>query len=131
MDITPIDATLGAQDYRTILRNGRHEIIGDEPQRRGGQDLGPDPYEFVIAGLAMCKAATLRMYAARKGWELGEIHVHIDLVEEDGKAPNFVSKISFGAELTAEQQQRLLLVADKCPTHKLLAEEKTFTTSIV
>lgn len=130
MDITPVSASLGTQNYRTTISNQRHTLIGDEPTRVGGQDLGPDPYEFVIGGLAMCKAVTMRMYAARKGWELGDVHVHIDLVEEEGKAPNFVSKITFGAPLSDEQQQRLLLIADKCPTHKLLAGDKTFTTTL-
>jgi putative redox protein len=130
MDITPVSASLGSQNYRTTISNSRHTVIGDEPTRVGGQDLGPDPYEQVIGGLAMCKAVTMRMYAARKGWELGDIHVHIDLVEEEGKAPNFASKITFGAPLSEEQQKRLLIIADKCPTHKLLAGEKTFTTQL-
>ncbi len=131
MDITTAIADLGAQNYRTTISNNRHTFIGDEPVRVGGQDLGPDPYEFVLGGLAMCKAATLRMYAARKGWDLGDIHVHVDLEEEDGKPPHFVSKISFGAAITEEQRQRLLVIADKCPTHKLLAGEKSFATQIV
>ena len=131
MDITTTTAHLGAQDYYTAISNSRHTFFGDEPVKSGGQDLGPDPYEIVLGGLAMCKAATLRMYAARKGWDLGEIHVQVDLQEEDGKPPRFVSKISFSAPVSDEQRQRLLIIADKCPTHKLLAGEKTFATSIV
>jgi putative redox protein len=129
MGTTTVSANLGNQNYHTRITNSRHTIMGDEPVHIGGQDLGPNPYEFVLAGLAMCKAATLRMYAARKGWDLGEIQVDVALEEAEGHPPHFVSSIHFAQPITEEQRQRLLVIADKCPTHKLLAGHKNFSTS--
>src|SRR6267378_2187750 len=65
--------------YAAVIRAGRHELTADEPSLRGGTDTGPAPYELLLASLAACTAITLRMVAARKGWELGSIHVDLEL----------------------------------------------------
>ncbi|HMP14422.1 MAG TPA: OsmC family protein [Saprospiraceae bacterium] len=130
MEITSITATLGAENFYTRLTDGTHTIIGDEPLDTGGQDQGLDPYELVLAGLALCKAATMRLYAQRKGWDTGDIQVHIDLETAKGQKPKFSSRIHFSGKLSAEQQQRIIAIGDKCPTHRLLEAEKTFETKV-
>jgi putative redox protein len=52
--------------FTTRIKSGKHYLIGDEPESSGGNDFGPDPYDFVAAGLASCTAMTLMMYADRK-----------------------------------------------------------------
>lgn len=130
MGITSISARLGSQNYLTEIQNGRHTFLGDEPAGNGGQDLGPDPFGFVLAGLALCKAATMRMYAQRKGWEVGDITVHIDLETGPDMPAKFLTKVSFSGHLDEAQQKRMLQIADKCPTHRLLTGEKIFETTI-
>ena len=51
-------------------------------------EIGPSPYEYVMAGLGACTAMTLRMYADRHGWPLGKISVevrHKIVMPSDGK----------------------------------------------
>lgn len=126
MAITSITAALGKENFLTELSDGKHVIIGDEPEPNGGQDKGLDPYELVLAGLALCKAATMRMYAQRKGWDTGDIKVHIDLETTKDSVPKFISKVSFTGDLSAEQKQRMVQIGNKCPTHRLLENEKIF-----
>jgi putative redox protein len=100
---------------------GRHTIRIDEPLVVGGTDTGPSPTRLVAAGLAGCTA--IEMYAERKGWDVGQVEVDVD-VEYDGLAPlSFAVTLRLPAELGEEQRQRLLVVAGKCPVHKLLAGE--------
>ncbi|MBK7869855.1 MAG: OsmC family protein [Saprospiraceae bacterium] len=131
MGMTSITAKLGPDNFTTELTDGMHTIIGDEPVDIGGQDKGLDPYELVIAGLALCKAATMRMYAQRKGWDTGEIKVHIDLETNKDEPARFISKITFTGELSEEQKQRIVQIGNKCPTHRLLENEKIFESIIL
>ena len=71
--ITKIDRT----KYKTIVVTGNHELVADEPAPFG-QDLGPSPYDFLLTALGTCVSMTLRMYADRKGWDLEEVHVHLE-----------------------------------------------------
>jgi putative redox protein len=102
---------------------GGHTIRVDEPAGAGGSDTGPSPTRLVAAGLAGCIAVTMEMYAERKGWNVGPVEVDVD-VEYEGFAPlSFAVTLRLPAELSDEQQTRLLAVARKCPVHKLLAGE--------
>jgi putative redox protein len=102
---------------------GGYTIVVDEPLGVGGTDTGPSPTRLVAAGLASCVAITIEMYAARKGWEVGPVEVEVD-VEYEGTAPrSFTVGLHLPAELTDEQRKLLLVIAGKCPVHKLLTSE--------
>lgn len=116
-----VTANLGELPYKTILSNGRTEIIADEPLSVGGGDIGPAPRELLCMSLAACTSVTLRMYSNQKKWDLGEIQVDVELENRESDTV-FYRKIMFGKTITEEMQSRLLLVADKCPVHKILSK---------
>jgi putative redox protein len=69
------------------------------------------------------------MYADRKGWELGAVEVVVEM-GYDGHVPNsFDVQLRLPAELDAEQRRRLLVIATRCPVHKVLAGEASVTVS--
>ncbi|MDX6627363.1 MAG: putative redox protein [Solirubrobacterales bacterium] len=108
---------------------GGHELIVDEPPDRGGTDTGPRPTQLLAASLAGCTAITVEMYADRKGWELGPVEVVVEM-GYDGHVPNsFDVQLRLPAELDAEQRRRLLVIATRCPVHKVLAGEASVTVS--
>jgi len=77
---------LDANDnFTTDLKLGNHYLKGDEPPEVGGNDFGPNPYEFVSGGLAACTAMTIRMYADRKQWNVEQIKVFINHEKESRK----------------------------------------------
>ncbi len=123
-----LDSTAG---YAAEIRMGRHHLTADEPAAIGGTDTGPAPFQLLLAGLAACTSITLRMYADRKGWTLGAVHVDLDFYKETDEAPSKIRRVvKFGAELSAEQLARLAEIAEKTPVTKALksgvAIETTF-----
>lgn len=129
MSIVTATARLGELNFVTALSARNHHYVGDEPHEDGGLDAGPSPYELILWGLAECTAATLRLYAQRKDWQLGAITVAITL--ETGTPAQFDINISTEHPATPEQQQRLTAIAQKCPVHKLLLGEKTMVTTVI
>lgn len=130
---TILHASIGRDTYKTTLQTDDHQLIGDEPPSSGGSNLGPDPYEFILAGLATCTAATVRMYADRKAWDLEKIDLSLSLQVEKlsgTQITHIQREIQFFGNLDAEQTQRLLEIADKCPVHRLLTREVQIVTTV-
>ncbi|MGV3611369.1 MAG: OsmC family protein [Fluviicola sp.] len=96
-------------------------VIADEPLENGGQDLGFSPTELLVSALGTCTSATLRMYADRKGWDLQEVKMEVDLDrDEKGTKTTIHCKIQLFGELDDEQRERLFQIAKLCPVHKIL-----------
>jgi putative redox protein len=109
---------------------GGHTVVIDEPSSvDGGTDTGPSPTRLVAAALAGCVAVTIEMYAERKGWDVGAVEVDVD-VSYEGFAPrSFDVTLRLPAGLSAEQRERLTVIARRCPVHKLLAGETAVSVS--
>jgi putative redox protein len=102
---------------------GGHTLRVDEPASEGGADTGPSPTRLLGASLAGCIAITVEMYAERKGWDVGKVEVDVE-VGYDGPVPtSFEVGLRLPADLDEEQRRRLLVIATKCPVHKVLAGE--------
>jgi uncharacterized OsmC-like protein len=112
----------------------RHQLVADEPTGDGGSDLGPNPYEYLLAALGSCTSMTIRMYADHKQMKLDNVEVllshrriHAEDCEECETKEGFVDRIdkriTLEGDLTEAQRERLLQIADKCPVHRTLMKE--------
>ena len=127
-------AESGEGKFTQTVRAGDHHLVADEPRSVGGDDLGPGPYDYVLAGLGACTSMTIRLYADRKGWPLERVTVGLDhrkIHAEDcadcettsGKLDEIERWLVFEGDLDEEQRARLLEIADKCPVHRTLTHE--------
>lgn len=106
------------------------QLRADEPTTFGGDDTGPAPFEWVLAGLGSCKAITLEMYAERKGWPLEQVAVDLTY-EAREESPLITANLTLVGDLTDEQRQRLLEISDRCPVHRFLAPAAHIQTRLV
>ena len=103
---------------------GGHSLVIDEPVANAGSDAGPSPTRTLGAALAACTAITMEMYAGRKGWEVGEVEVEVEMEYGQSAVPSsFVVILRLPRELTEEQVERLKAIAGKCPVHRALSHE--------
>ncbi|PKO39743.1 MAG: osmotically inducible protein OsmC [Betaproteobacteria bacterium HGW-Betaproteobacteria-4] len=123
----------GQGRYQQAVTVGQHHLIADEPVSVGGADAGPAPFDLVMAGLGACTSMTLRMYAERKGLALTHVSVALShqKIEVDGVSRDHIERtISLAGELTAEQRQRLLEIANKCPVHRALSQSMVIESAL-
>jgi putative redox protein len=101
-------------DYRQSIRCGQHEMIADERAPQGGADAGARPFEYLLAGLGACTLITLRMYAHRKGWNIGAAAVSLSLRQaKDGRKID--RRVTLSGALRAEQLAKLSEISEKTP----------------
>ena len=116
------------------ITTGPHRLLADEPVAAGGEDTGPGPYDFLLAGLGACTSMTMRMYADRKSLPLERVTVtlkHQKIHAEDcaecetkaGMLDQIDRVIAMEGALDAEQRKKLMEIADKCPVHRTLTSE--------
>jgi putative redox protein len=121
----------GRLRYAQNISVGSHLLQGDEPVSAGGGDVGPNPYELLLAALGSCTSMTVRMYADRKQWPLDGVHIELSYArvhaEDCAACENGLKlvdgvemELSFLGELSRNQRQRLIEIANKCPVHRML-----------
>lgn len=124
----PIKISSTAALYRQdITINDKFSLTADEPLELGGDDTGATPVELVLAGLGSCKAITIKMYAARKDWELKSVEVDVSH-QKINRQYQISVRLHLVGNLTDDQRQRLLKISDQCPVHKLLQSEAEIET---
>lgn len=129
----------GSTFLQDVVVNAKHHLNADEPLEVGGSDLGPSPYQLLSAGLGACTTMTIRMVAQRKKMALSQVTCdvthnksHVQSQAGDtataGKVDVFTRTIHLAGDLSAEQRQELLSVADRCPVHKTLHNSAVINT---
>ncbi len=127
--------------YRTEIKTRSHTFYADEPEDDGGADSGPTPMELLAGALAACMAVTARLYASRKKWPLEGVDANVevtrfkagDYADYQGDAQfvhEYKIQLAFRGPLDADQRERLLDIAGKCPVHRAIETPAFFKTEL-
>lgn len=96
-----------------------HQVVSGMTKQNGGEDEGMNPHELLEAALASCTIITVQMYANRKAWPLESTDVVVT-TDSEGVDSHLTRQITFKGNLDEQQIAKLLVIANKCPIHKLL-----------
>lgn len=121
----------GKAKYAQDITVRGHQLRADEPTAAGGDDSGPGPYDFLLAGLGACTAITLRMLAEKKGWELGEIGVDLMLFKDEQRADRIERRVKFSAQLGPEQLAKIAEVCERTPVTLTIKQGAPISTQLV
>jgi len=135
----------GEGKFQQTVLAGKHRMFADEPESYGGLDTGPSPYDLMSAALGACTSMTLRLYAAKKGIDLGRISVTVshgkvhttdceecsdDQRDRGGKIDRFERRIEIEGGAANDLHDKILEIADKCPVHRTLEATSAIATKI-
>ncbi|WP_299157353.1 OsmC family protein [uncultured Tenacibaculum sp.] len=127
------EVKLTNRNYLAEAKMRNHFVMIDEPVNKGGDDNAPTPVEYLLTAIGGCVSMTLRMYAERKKWDIGEITVKViqkQALTSEGIKKSLIEEISFEKEVTEEQQVKLLEMAGQCPVAKMVKGETEITSKI-
>lgn len=114
-----------------VEANG-HVLTTDEPPALGGANAGPAPFDLYLASLAACTAITLRMYAEKKGWDLGTFQAELVLGHDAATGKTTVHRrLHATGTLDDAQWQRLLEIVANTPVTKVMREGALITSERV
>lgn len=115
--------------YLHHIHVGRFDLATDEPRALGGQGGAPAPFDYYLASLSACTAITLRMYAERKGWNLGEFRAELALSFGDDGKPHVHRTLHSDQALSDEQWNRLLEIVANTPVTKAMRDGAVITST--
>jgi putative redox protein len=128
-EISRATVVSGDANYRHDITTGTHTLVADEPAHGGGADAGPAPYDLLLSSLGACTAITLRMYAQKKGWELGRLTVNLQLLKNREGETRIDRQLAASGALDEAQWMRLLEIAEKTPVTLTLKSGAPIATS--
>ncbi len=126
----------GQSPYSVAIDVSGHRLTGDEPTDAGGANLGPAPYDLLLAALGECTAMTIRWYALQQKWPLERVEVTLshDKGGVEGKSvkvDHFVKRIRvIGEALTEDQHRKLVEIAARCPIQRTLEGTPVISTVV-
>ncbi len=123
-----------ARSFKQEIVAGRHHLSADEPVSAGGSDAGPDPYDYLLTALGVCTSMTVGLYARQKQFPVESIivslwhsRIHAKDCEEcetkEGMLDRIDVEVKITGSLSAEQHDKLMEIASKCPVHRTLTSE--------
>jgi len=133
--VKTVSASLGMEpgSLETQLAVRHHRFAADEaPPAYDSADAHPDPYDYILAGVAACTLISIRLSAEAKGYPLERAEVDVTFercppAEPDGQPDRIKRAITLHGDLSDLERLKLLRAA-RCAAHKSITTGIPITT---
>lgn len=120
----------GVGEFQVLVDTGEHSFLMDEPVDYGGLATGPNPFDMLCAALASCTLMTMKLYAKRKGWTIGLLKVRVTHHKGNADTRDRFDRVLELGEVSQEQRDGLIKIAELCPVHLLFERGADVTVSV-
>lgn len=117
------------QGFKVAIGDGEHVLFSDMSKKDGGADTAMDPHRLLESALTGCTLMTMELVAKHKGYSIGNTTVCVE-IEKEGETTTIKRIITFDPSLTAEQKEKMTVIANKCPIHKILKSNIEIPTEV-
>jgi putative redox protein len=126
-----LDMTEGS--LTTEIQARHHRFAADEaPPAYNSTDEHPDPYDYILAGVAACTVISIRLSAESKGYPLTQAEVEVAFERrpatiEGGQPDHITRTITLHGNLSYSQRVKLIRAAN-CAASKSVINGIPITT---
>ena len=116
--------------FKVTLGDGEDLLYSYLTIKEGGDNEAMTPHRLLEASLSACTLMTMQIVAKHKGYNIGSTTVSV-CVESEGSQTIMKRTTSFDSALTDEQKEKMTVIANKCPVHKILISDVQIPTEII
>lgn len=116
--------------YKVTLGDGEHVLHSDLSLKEGGENMAMTPHTLLEASLSGCTLMTMQIVAKHKGYNIGSTTVCVT-IESEGPQTIIKRTITFDKSLSSEQVEKMTVIANKCPVHKILMSDIKIPTEVL
>ncbi len=110
-----------------------HTVHTDQPQKAGGEDSGPAPFDLFLASLGTCAGYYVARFCELKGIDLSRIGMTLETIRDPERKR--VGKIRIEIDLPPDfpdkYRKPLIRAADQCAVKRHLVEPPEIETVTV
>jgi len=121
------------ENYQIQVRTADHAWIVDEPTRIGGDGLGPNPFDLLLASIGSCMLVTVTYHASEAGLPFERLWVDVAgewRGEGDDEKYHVTITLRLRGDLDADALEKLRALSARCPVKKLLEGNAVFETRV-
>ena len=110
---------------------GDHLVMTDQPEKNGGSNTAPAPYDLFLASIATCAGFYIQSYCQNKNIDSSGIELTLNVKRDEKQNINgFITTIHVPESLPEKLHGALVKVASQCAVKKTIMNNPEFIVEV-